>query len=144
MSEERVISSLKNLAYEIMAYREKQLKTENISFSGMFLISYIAKRGPQKLTDLAVRINQTKSSITYIVSALERKGFLKREYDENDRRVIWVTATERARGLFSFYDEFERTIMSSLSKIDPSKQEAACEVIDRIAESINRERTRED
>jgi|GEM_PF-2783862 DNA-binding MarR family transcriptional regulator len=144
MAEEQVINSLKNLAYEIIAYREKQLKTENISFSGMFMLSYIAKRGPQKLSDLAVRMEQTKSSITYVVDALERRGYLKREYDENDRRVIWVKATDKAMGLFSIRDRFEKAIVVSLSEIDPIKQEAASEVIDRIAESINSERTRDD
>ena len=144
MAEEQVITSLKNLAYELMAFREKQLKTENISFSGMFMLSYVAKRGPQKLSDLAVRMEQTKSSITYVVDALEKRGFLKREYDENDRRVIWVKPTEKAMSLFTIHDQFERTMLDSLSKLDPLKLEAASEVIDRIAESINRERTRDD
>lgn len=144
MAEEQVITSLKNLAYELMAFREKQLKTENISFSGMFMLSYVAKRGPQKLSDLAVRMEQTKSSITYVVDALEKRGFLKREYDENDRRVIWVKPTEKAMSLFTIHDQFERTMLNSLSKLDPLKLEAASEVIDRIAESINSERTRDD
>jgi DNA-binding MarR family transcriptional regulator len=144
MAEEQVITSLKNLAYELMAFREKQLKTENISFSGMFMLSYVTKRGPQKLSDLAVRMEQTKSSITYVVDALEKRGFLKREYDENDRRVIWVKPTEKAMSLFTIHDQFERTMLDSLSKLDPLKLEAASEVIDRIAESINSERTRDD
>ena len=144
MAEEQVINSLKNLAYEIMAYREKQLKTENISFTGMFMLSFIAKRGPQKLSDLAVRMEQTKSSITYVVDALERRGFLKREYDEEDRRVIWVKLSEKAVSLFTFHDQFEQTMLVSLSKFDPIKLEAASEVIDRITESINSERTRDD
>ena len=144
MTEEKVINSLKNLAYEIMAYREKQLKTENISFTGMFMLSFIAKRGPQKLSDLAVRMEQTKSSITYVVDALERRGFLKREYDEEDRRVIWVKLSEKAVSLFTFHDQFEQTMLVSLSKFDPIKLEAASEVIDRITESINSERTRDD
>lgn len=144
MAEEQVINSLKNLAYEIIAYREKQLKTENISFTGMFMLSFIAKRGPQKLSDLAVRMEQTKSSITYVVDALERRGFLKREYDEEDRRVIWVKLSEKAVSLFTFHDQFEQTMLVSLSKFDPLKLEAASEVIDRITESINSERTRDD
>ncbi len=144
MAEEQVINSLKNLAYEIIAYREKQLKTENISFTGMFMLSFIAKRGPQKLSDLAVRMEQTKSSITYVVDALERRGFLKREYDEEDRRVIWVKLSEKAVSLFTFHDQFEQTMLVSLSKFDPIKLEAASEVIDRITESINSERTRDD
>lgn len=144
MTEEQVINSLKNLAYEIIAYREKQLKTENISFTGMFMLSFIAKRGPQKLSDLAVRMEQTKSSITYVVDALERRGFLKREYDEEDRRVIWVKLSEKAVSLFTFHDQFEQTMLVSLSKFDPIKLEAASEVIDRITESINSERTRDD
>ena len=144
MAEEQVINSLKNLAYEIIAYREKQLKTENISFTGMFMLSFIAKRGPQKLSDLAVRMEQTKSSITYVVDALERRGFLKREYDEEDRRVIWVKLSEKAVSLFTFHDQFEQTMLVSLSKFDPLKLEAASEVIDRITVSINSERTRDD
>ena len=77
-------------------------------------------------------------------TALERRGFLKREYDEEDRRVIWVKLSEKAVSLFTFHDQFEQTMLVSLSKFDPIKLEAASEVIDRITESINSERTRDD
>lgn len=144
MTEELVIGSLKNLAYEIMAYREKQLKTENISFTGMFLLSYIGKRGPQKLSDLASRLGQTKSSMTYLVDSLEARELLKREYDENDRRVTWVRDTEKALNMFINHDRFESIMEVALSKINPEKLKVTSEVIDRIAESINSDRNRID
>ena len=144
MTEEQVIGSLNNLAYEIMAYRERQLKTENISFSGMVLLSYLGKRGPQKLFVLAARMGQTKSSMTYLVDSLEARELLKREYDENDRRVTWVKATERSLSMFTIHDRFETIMEKALSKIDHKKLIAASEVIDSIAASINSERTRND
>jgi len=144
MTEELVIGSLKNLAYEIMAYREKQLKTENISFTGMFLLSYIGKRGPQKLSDLALRLGQTKSSMTYLVDSLEARDLLKREYDENDRRVTWVKDTEKSLSMLTIHDRFQSIMEEALSSMGPEKLKAASEVIDRIAESINGDRNRID
>ncbi len=144
MAEEQVINSLKNLAYEILAFREEQLKKANISFAGMFLVSYIGKLGPQKLSDLATRLGQSKSSITYIVDSMEEKGLLVRENDKNDRRVTWVRATQKAEEMLSAHFIFERTVKDALASVDPSKLDAAAEVIDLIAQSLNNERKKED
>jgi DNA-binding MarR family transcriptional regulator len=110
----------------------------------MVLLSYLGKRGPQKLSVLAARMGQTKSSMTYLVDSLEARELLKREYDENDRRVTWVKATERSLSMFTIHDRFETIMEKALSKIDHKKLIAASEVIDSIAASINSERTRND
>jgi DNA-binding MarR family transcriptional regulator len=47
------------------------------------------------LTDLAVRAQITKQSMSYLVDQLEHRGYLERRPDPNDRRATLICLTER-------------------------------------------------
>lgn len=48
--------------------------------------------------DLARRLWIKPASLTGIVDALERSGYVRRERDEADRRVVWLVLTDAGRG----------------------------------------------
>lgn len=47
------------------------------------------------LTDLAERAQITKQSMSYLVDQLERRGYLERHPDPNDRRAALICLTQR-------------------------------------------------
>lgn len=48
-----------------------------------------------RLTDLAERAQVTKQSMGYLVDHLERRGYLERRRDPNDRRATLICLTQR-------------------------------------------------
>src|SRR5262245_15928645 len=48
-----------------------------------------------RLTDLAARAQITKQSMGYLVDYLERRGYLERRPDPNDRRATLIGLTDR-------------------------------------------------
>jgi DNA-binding MarR family transcriptional regulator len=51
--------------------------------------------GGSRLTDLAERAQITKQSMGYLIDYLERRGYLERRPDPNDRRAALISLTER-------------------------------------------------
>ncbi len=60
---------------------------------------------PLPILEIASRTITVVPGITGLVDRLEEAGFVKRERCREDRRVIWVTLTEKAREALAALDE---------------------------------------
>jgi DNA-binding MarR family transcriptional regulator len=54
-------------------------------------------RRPHTLKDLAERLSVSAPSMSATVSTLEARGWLTRERDAQDRRIVWIALTEEGR-----------------------------------------------
>ena len=79
----------------------KMLKPKNLFFSGEMTISevktlsFFRDKKKYKMSDLANAAFIPLPTATHIVDKLVKSGFLKRGFDEKDRRVITVEITEK-------------------------------------------------
>lgn len=65
------------------------------------LIDYIATRGEVTSTELADVFSVGKSSITAITTRLTDREILKRNRDESDRRIVYLSLAEYGKELHS-------------------------------------------
>lgn len=59
------------------------------------VISLAHERGQCSQTELAGHLGVTGPTVVRIVDALEKKGLARRTRDGKDRRVVWVSLTEK-------------------------------------------------
>jgi DNA-binding MarR family transcriptional regulator len=64
-----------------------------MSLTALSTLATLDRSGPRRITDLATVEGVTQPSMTTLVSALERSGFVERQADPTDRRVVLVTIT---------------------------------------------------
>lgn len=60
---------------------------------------------PLPILEIASRTITVVPGITGLIDRLEQAGFVKRERCQEDRRVIWVALTEKARRTLAALDE---------------------------------------
>ncbi|WP_435921324.1 MarR family winged helix-turn-helix transcriptional regulator [Paenibacillus sp. DYY-L-2] len=65
------------------------------------IIDYIIMHGRVTSTELAEAFVVGKSSITAIITRLADKGILERTRDEDDRRVVYLSVTERGMDIYT-------------------------------------------
>ena len=65
-----------------------------------------------RMTDISQRMMISKPAATQVVNRLVERGLVERASDENDRRVVYIRATEAGR---AFY---EQEIGKSMSAVD--------------------------
>ena len=63
------------------------------------LIDLLWNQGSMSQQQLADQMQKDKNSVTKLVDALERKGFVVREQNRQDRRSNTLVLTEKAQGL---------------------------------------------
>lgn len=72
---------------------------ENAGISQILVLNQLLEKGPQKQSQLAKKLGYTPGAMTGISNKLTKEGYAKREYDENDRRIILLAITDKGNEL---------------------------------------------
>jgi len=67
--------------------------THGITGSQFFLMKRIHEQGRMTVSEVAGEMDVSLSAITAVVDKLHNAGLAKRERDQNDRRLVWLTIT---------------------------------------------------
>jgi DNA-binding MarR family transcriptional regulator len=137
MEENEIANALKNLSYELISFREKILKEQDISFINWIMLAYIERRGPQKATDLSRRLGLTKSTITHMVDTMEKKDMVKREYDPNDRRTISIYLSNKGKNMFLKQEKFNKILNSVYKNYDTAHIKIFTNMIQLLTDTIH-------
>ncbi len=76
----------------------KNIKIGDASFQQLIALSIIPSAGIE-MTPLAKKIGIDNSTLTRLITRLEKNGWVKREVSHNDKRVINVTLTKTGNRL---------------------------------------------
>ena len=66
------------------------------------------------MSHIASRLFISVGSLTTSVNVLVRKGYLRRENGEQDRRLVYVTLTDRGRQAADYHRKFHEQMVDSL------------------------------
>ncbi|EOH89000.1 MarR family winged helix-turn-helix transcriptional regulator [Enterococcus villorum] len=95
--------------------------------------------GTVKISDIAQEIGSTLPSVTKNIAKLEELGYMKKQANEKDRRVINVEPTEKGLALYQqdVYDFHEKNT-EVLQDIPTEDIETTIRTIERIYEQMNK------
>jgi DNA-binding MarR family transcriptional regulator len=65
----------------------------DLSLTSLSALSTLRRTGPRRVSDLALAEGITQPSVTTLVTALERAGFVERRSAPDDKRVVLVALT---------------------------------------------------
>ena len=71
----------------------------NLTFPQAMVLTVLGEDGPVPISTLAERTGSANSTVSGIVDRLEKLGLARRQRSETDRRVIYVSATEKYQSL---------------------------------------------
>jgi DNA-binding MarR family transcriptional regulator len=72
----------------------------SITPGGMFVLGSLKRNGTQSMSDIGKCLSMPKPHVTVIVDKLIEEGYVERQSDLNDRRVVNIMLTEK--GLADF------------------------------------------
>ncbi|PRZ12505.1 DNA-binding MarR family transcriptional regulator [Laceyella sediminis] len=73
---------------------KKSLEEEGVTSTQFYILLYLLKNGGSKVSDLAKWMEVKPSAVTTIIDRLVHHGFVSREHDEADRRIVRIRLTE--------------------------------------------------
>ncbi|MBP7616972.1 MAG: MarR family transcriptional regulator [Geothrix sp.] len=89
--------------------------------------------GPMSHTQLAEQVGVTKGSVTGLVDALERDGYIQREPSLGDRRVCYISITKSGREIaHSVAPELGKRVLGLFSGLSLDEQNLLSQLLGRL------------
>lgn len=97
---------------------------KDISYNDMHIIEAIGVDVPRKMRDIARLMSVTTGTLTKAIDALEKKSYVVRIRDTEDKRVIKISLTDKGRSAYYHHESFHRQMIEHM-KDGLSEQELA-------------------
>lgn len=107
---------LVSLFNHVMDVESEAVITEefkDITNNDMHIIEAIGIEEPLNMSVIAKKLNVTVGTLTTNMNGLEKKGYIVRERSASDKRVVYITLTERGRKAFFHHRDFHRKMIKA-------------------------------
>lgn len=104
----------------------------------LFVLMLIVEKGQCRLSDVSHELSISAPTATGIVDRLERDGYVKRQHDDLDRRVVNVVLTPKGKKFISKSHEkkFDR-FRKILNILSTKEQEQYLHILHRLVEGMD-------
>jgi len=93
--------------------------------------------GRQPIQKIGQKILLRSGSMTYVVDKLEKRGFLKRVFCEEDKRVTYMSITTAGEKLMiSIFPEHADNIKSIMNSLTSEEQDQAIQLLRKLGLSV--------
>ena len=110
---------LVNLFNHVMDMEGKAVITpqfQDITNNDMHIIEAIGIEEPRNMSAIAHKLAVTVSTLTTNMNGLEKKGYIKRERSQEDKRVVYVLLTEKGKKAFYHHRDFHKKMIKAIIK----------------------------
>lgn len=106
---------LTRVIYKVSAINGKSSEYD-LSESQVYLLQLLALNGTMRCSVLAKELRITMPAVTNLANKLVRKGYIKRDIPEHDRRLIHLSLTELGQSILSEVNKQHADLMHALWK----------------------------
>ena len=114
---QELIDRYVSVSFEVNKKAESLIKSqieEDITIDQHYIIRYIQNSNECTSSELAEAFEDNKSAITAIINRLADRGLIERTRDENDRRVVYLTLSEKGKDMSRKTQEKVHLLVESL------------------------------
>lgn len=112
---------------------KKDMKRYGINPTEFAVLELLYNKGQQPIQKIGEKILLASSSITYVVDKLEEKGFVQRKDCSDDRRVKFVSITNKGKEFMDeVFPKHEKRIEEIFSKMTEEEIDKSIELFKKI------------
>ena len=109
---------LVNLFRDINSIEEKAITSQeykDLTNNDMHVIEAIGIGEPKNMSSIARELSVTVGTLTIAMNSLVKKGYVERSRGLEDRRVVYISLSERGRKAYGHHARFHREMIESLT-----------------------------
>lgn len=109
--------ALVNLFRDVMTLEEQAIITQqyqDITNNDMHVIQAIGLGEPKNMSTIAKLLSVTVGTLTIAMNSLVKKGYVNRERGIEDRRVVYISLSEKGRAAYQHHEEFHRQMIDAI------------------------------
>ena len=109
---------LVNLFRDINSIEENAITSQeykDLTNNDMHVINAIGVGTTKNMSSIAKELSVTVGTLTISMNSLVKKGYVLRERGKEDRRVVYISLTERGRAAYVHHARFHKAMIDSIS-----------------------------
>ena len=110
---------LVKLFIDIMTIEEKEIITEefkDITNNDMHVIEAIGVDEARNMSTVSKLMSVTMGTLTIAINGLVNKGYVNRTRSEADKRVVFVSLTEKGKKAYNHHAKFHKDMIEAIVK----------------------------
>lgn len=116
----------------------KQFGLTRVQFYALYLIESMDEEGIP-LSLLGEKMSVSRANITTLIDRMEKRGFVRREYDSRDRRSIKLSSTQKGKEILKeIIPDREKFITDIFSFLNEKELLRANEILEKIQEEFKK------
>lgn len=112
----------------------KDIKSYGLNVTEFAVLEVLYNRGEHTIQRIKERILIASSSTTYVVTNLEKKGYIQRRQDTKDKRVSYASLTDKGR---AFMDEIFPNHANAISSVFSDLSEDELQSLQKVLKRIS-------
>jgi DNA-binding MarR family transcriptional regulator len=133
-SSSKIINLIRNLNKSMRHRFHDFMQDSGLTFPQLSVISTLTKNGELKVSVLSDKIGLSDSTVSGILDRLEQKNIIRRERNQDDRRVVKIALTEGSR---KFCKDFHKRAEEHFSNLLKRLSEQEIKDIIKGLETLN-------
>ena len=105
---------INNLSKNLKYLLNKEIEYKNITAAQYSVLKYLQQNNPDYQKNIADHLNADRPTITEIIKKLERKDFIKKIKDENDKRYYKISLNQTGLNLIFEIDIISDDLIEKL------------------------------
>lgn len=127
VEEERGLSAFINFmraADSVVARLDAQIEMGGLTHGQFAVLEALLHLGPLNQRDLARKLLRSGGNVTVVIDNLEKRGWVRRDRQKQDRRMVVVSLTPAGRRLIArIFPRHAAAITAEMSRLSPDEQE---------------------
>lgn len=133
---ETLNDALVNLFRDVMSIEERAIASQefqDITSNDMHVIEAIGIDAPKNMSTIAKKLSVTVGTLTIAMNSLVKKGYVNRERGKEDRRVVYISLSEKGRRTYMHHEQFHRQMIEALLKeLTPEETESLVKALAKL------------
>lgn len=118
----------------------KELSKCKVTIPQLFILEFLNREAELRMTDLAHFMNVTTAAMTGIVDRLVRDGYVGRNYDPEDRRIIKIKLTASGVDIIKKLNaQRHQMIVKTFGKISETDRRDYLRILMKIKDVLTKE-----
>ena len=108
---------LVNLFRDVMEIEQRALESsefQDLTNNDMHVIEAIGIQEPKNMSTIARTLSVTVGTLTIAINILVKKGYVLRQRGQTDRRVVYISLSEKGKAAYQHHARFHQEMIQSI------------------------------
>lgn len=111
---------LVNLFRDVMEIEQRALESsefQDLTNNDMHVIEAIGIQEPKNMSTIARTLSVTVGTLTIAMNSLVKKGYVIRQRGQTDRRVVYISLSEKGKAAYQHHARFHQEMIQSVVEL---------------------------